>query len=102
MNELVRWDPFRAVAPFEDSFFAIPSLFGPLAVMNNGPRMDVAEKDGAYQLAIELPGGDSALYGRLAAEHALRLTASASNPRAAFIALPTAPCAPEPRRRRGP
>jgi HSP20 family protein len=56
MNELVRWDPFRAVAPFEDSFFAIPSLFGPLAVMNNGPRMDVAEKDGAYQLAIELPG----------------------------------------------
>src|SRR5712664_1840944 len=56
MNELVRWDPFRAVAPFEDSFFAIPSLFGSLAVRNNGPRMDVAEKDGAYQLAVELPG----------------------------------------------
>ena len=56
MNELVRRDPFRVVAPFEDSFFAIPSLFGSLAVMNNGPRMDVAEKDGAYQLAVELPG----------------------------------------------
>src|SRR5882672_10572617 len=57
MNELVRWDPFRAVAPFEDSFFAIPSLLRPLAAMSNAPRMDVAEKDGAYQLAVELPGG---------------------------------------------
>jgi HSP20 family protein len=58
MNELVRWDPFKTVAPFEDSFFAIPSLFRPLAsrALGAGPRMDVAENDSSYLLAIELAG----------------------------------------------
>jgi HSP20 family protein len=58
MNELVRWDPFKTVAPFEDSFFAIPSLFRPFAsrALSAGPRMDVAENDTSYQLAIELAG----------------------------------------------
>jgi len=57
MNELVRWDPFKTVAPFEDSFFAIPSLFRPLtARVVGGPRMDVAENDTSYMLAIELAG----------------------------------------------
>ena len=59
MNELIRSNPFKAVAaPLEDSFFAIPSLFRPLVsrLSATGPRMDVSEKDGAYQLAVELPG----------------------------------------------
>jgi HSP20 family protein len=58
MNELVRWDPFKAVAPFEDSFFAIPSLFRPFGArdMNAASRMDVAENDTSYQIAIELAG----------------------------------------------
>lgn len=56
MNELVRWDPFRTVAPFEDSFFAIPSLFRPFSARVAGPRMDVLEADGAYELSVELPG----------------------------------------------
>jgi len=48
MNELVRWDPFRAVAP----------LFRPLAshMLETGPRMDVSENDAAYLLAVEIPG----------------------------------------------
>src|SRR3954454_18452285 len=57
MNELVRWDPFRAIAPFEDSFFAIPSL---LRTPNRGamaaPRMDISENENPYQLTVELPG----------------------------------------------
>jgi len=57
MNELVRWDPFKALAPFEDSLFAIPSLFRPISRMAaTGPRMDVAENDNAYLLAVELAG----------------------------------------------
>ena len=58
MNELVRWDPFKTVAPFEDSFFAIPSLFRPFTArgMTSGPRMDVAENDTSSMLAIELAG----------------------------------------------
>ena len=50
MNELVRWDPFKALAPFEDSLFAMPSLFRPAS------RMDVAENENAYLLAVELAG----------------------------------------------
>ena len=57
MNELVRWDPFKTVAPFEDSFFAIASLFRPLGARAvGGPRMDVAENETSYMLAIELAG----------------------------------------------
>jgi HSP20 family protein len=57
MNELVRRDPFNTVAPFEESFFAIPSLFRPLSARAiGGPRMDVAENDTSYMLAIELAG----------------------------------------------
>jgi HSP20 family protein len=48
MNELVRWDPFKAVLP----------LFEPLARQTawTGPRMDVHETENAYELAVELPG----------------------------------------------
>jgi len=59
MNELVRWDPFKAVAPFEDSFFAVPSLFRPYGAARDtsgGVRMDVTETDTSYQIAIELAG----------------------------------------------
>jgi HSP20 family protein len=58
MNELVRWDPFKTVAPFEDSFFAIPSLFRPFGSrsITSGPRMDVAENEASYMLAVDLPG----------------------------------------------
>jgi HSP20 family protein len=58
MNELARWDPFRAIAPFEDSFFAIPSLFRPSMARAAGPapRMDISENENAYQLTVELAG----------------------------------------------
>jgi HSP20 family protein len=57
MNELVRWDPFRAIAPFEDSFFAIPGLFRSSASRATAsPRMDIAENEHAYQLTVDLPG----------------------------------------------
>ena len=48
MNELVRWDPFKAVLP----------LLEPLARQAgfSGPRMDVNETENAYELAVELPG----------------------------------------------
>ena len=57
MNELVRWDPFQAIAPFE-SLLDIPTLLRPMRAASAvaGPRMDVAESDDAYQLAVELPG----------------------------------------------
>lgn len=58
MNELVRWDPFKAVAAPFDDLFAMPSLFRPMTSRfgSFGARMDVAETDSAYQLAVELPG----------------------------------------------
>ena len=47
MNELVRWDPFKAVFP----------LFEPVVRQAwSGPKMDLAETDTAYELAVELPG----------------------------------------------
>jgi HSP20 family protein len=54
MNELVRWDPFRAVSPLEESLFATPSLLRRMT--STGPRMDVVQNESAYQLAIEIPG----------------------------------------------
>ena len=56
MNEVANWDPFKAIAPFE-SLFEIPTLLRPMrAAAFSGPRMEVAESDNAYQLAVELPG----------------------------------------------
>lgn len=58
MNELVRQDPLQ-MAPFGESVFdMIPTFFRPVsrAAAWHGPRMDVAESDSAYQLAVELPG----------------------------------------------
>ena len=47
MNELVRWDPFKAVLP----------LFEPVMRQAwSGPKMDLSETDTAYELAVELPG----------------------------------------------
>ena len=58
MNELVRWDPFKAALPFEGSLFdMVPTLLRPIARQAwSGPRMDVHETENAYELAIELPG----------------------------------------------
>jgi HSP20 family protein len=59
MNELARWDPFKSVVPFGESLFdvMVPSLLRPASRSAwSGTRMDVAESDKAYQLAIELPG----------------------------------------------
>ena len=58
MNELVRWDPFKAALPFEGSVFdMVPTLFRPVARQAwAGPKMDVNETENAYQLAIEMPG----------------------------------------------
>jgi HSP20 family protein len=47
MNELVRWDPLKAVLP----------LFEPVVRQAwSGPKMDLSETDAAYELAVELPG----------------------------------------------
>jgi HSP20 family protein len=58
MNELARWDPFKSVVPFGDSLFdVVPTLLRPATrAAWSGARMDVAENDKSYQLAIELPG----------------------------------------------
>jgi HSP20 family protein len=59
MNELARWDPFKSVVPFGESLFdVVPTLFRPVAnaAAWTGARMDVAENEKSYQLAIELPG----------------------------------------------
>ena len=59
MNELARWDPFQPVTPFGESVFdMIPTFLRPASrsMAWQGPRMDVAETDTAYQLAVELPG----------------------------------------------
>lgn len=59
MNELARWDPFKSVVPFGDSLFdVVPTLFRPMSRQGawSGARMDVAENEKSYQLAIELPG----------------------------------------------
>jgi HSP20 family protein len=59
MNELARWDPFKSVVPFGESLFDIvPTLLRPVSRPGtwSGARMDVAENEKSYQLAIELPG----------------------------------------------
>ena len=48
MNQLV---------PFEGSLFdMVPTFFRPVRQALAGPRMDVAETENAYELALELPG----------------------------------------------
>ena len=59
MNEVARWDPFKSVVPFGETLFDIvPTLFAPSGrtAAWSAARMDVAENDKTYQLAIELPG----------------------------------------------
>lgn len=51
MNELVRWDPFKALAPFEDGLFAMPRL-----LRSPGCRMDIIETAEGYELSVEMPG----------------------------------------------
>jgi len=58
MNELTRWDPFTSVVPFGETLLdVVPTLLRPMSrTAASGARMDVAENDRSYQLAIELPG----------------------------------------------
>jgi HSP20 family protein len=58
MNELARMEPFKALDPFHSSLFdVIPSFFRPAQTAAlQGPRMDVAEDETRYYLAVELPG----------------------------------------------
>jgi HSP20 family protein len=59
MSELARWDPLQSVVPFGESLFdVVPTLLRPVTRSNawTGARMDVAENEKSYQLAIELPG----------------------------------------------
>jgi HSP20 family protein len=59
MSELARWDPFKSVVPFGESLFdVVPTLLRPVTRSSawTGARMDVAENEKSYQLAIELPG----------------------------------------------
>jgi HSP20 family protein len=58
MNELVRWDPFKAALPFEGSLLdMVPGFFRPVSrAAWSGPKMDIRETENAYELAVELPG----------------------------------------------
>ncbi len=62
MNELVRWDPFKAALPFEGSLLEmVPTVLRPVfdPIVRQGwagPKMDVTETENAYELAIELAG----------------------------------------------
>ena len=58
MNEIVRWDPFQAIARMEDSFFAIPGILRPGIARDAAAAMrtDATESDTSYHLAIELAG----------------------------------------------
>ena len=84
MNELARWDPFQA-APFGESVFdMIPTFFRPVSrgAAWQGPRMDVAETDTAYQLAIELPGIPKDAIQVGVYENSVTINAEAKNPNA--------------------
>ena len=58
MNELVRWDAFKAALPFEGTLFdMVPTFFRPVSRQAwSGPKMDVNETENSYELAVELPG----------------------------------------------
>ena len=60
MNELVRWDPFKAALPFEGSLLEmVPTVLRPVLdpmIRQGWPKMDVTETEHAYELAIELAG----------------------------------------------
>ena len=65
MNELAPWNIPSAArrSPLEDFFTtAVPALLQPAARRTGwqGPRMDIAETEAAYQLAVELPGASKA------------------------------------------
>jgi HSP20 family protein len=58
MNELARWDPFRSALPLGETVFdMVPAFFRPSARQGwLGVRMDLAETENTYELAVELPG----------------------------------------------
>jgi HSP20 family protein len=84
MNELVRWDPFKAT-PFEGSLFdVVPSFFRPAFSRHAwaGARMDVAETENAYELAIELPGVAKEAIQVSVYENSVTITAETPEPKA--------------------
>lgn len=83
MNELARWDPFKAAIPFGESVFdMVPALLRPVtrSAAWVGPRMDVVENENAYQLAIELPGVPKDAIQVGVYQNTLTITAEVTNP----------------------
>ena|SRR2546423_4616856 len=82
MNELARLEPFKAVDPFRDSLFdVIPSFFRPAQTAAwQGARMDVAEDDTRYYLAIELPGIPKEAIQVSVYENSVSISAEAASP----------------------
>ena len=84
MNELARWDPFKSVVPFGESLFeVVPGLLAPLTRTSawTGVRMDVAENEKSYQLAIELPGIPKDSIQVSVYENTVTITGEAAAPR---------------------
>src|SRR5688572_16498988 len=84
MNELARWDPFKSVVPFGESLFdvVLPSLMRPANRSAwAGARMDVAENEKSYQLAIELPGIPKDSIQVSVYENTVTITGEATAPR---------------------
>lgn len=83
MNELVRWDPFKAL-PFEGSLFdVVPSFLRPVTRQAwGGPRMDVAETETTYQLAVELAGVAKDAIEVGVYENSVTITAELAEPKA--------------------
>ena len=82
MNELARMEPFKALDPFHSSLFdVIPSFFRPAqSAAWQGPRMDVAEDETRYYLAIELPGIPKEAIQVSVYENSVSITAEAASP----------------------
>lgn len=84
MNEPVRWDPFKSMVPFGESLFdVVPALLRPMGRAGfTGARMDLAESDNAYHLAVELPGIPKEAIQVGVYENSVTITAEAAAPKA--------------------
>ena len=81
MNELARMEPFKALDPFHSSLFDVIPFFRPAQTAAwQGARMDVAEDETRYYLAIELPGIPKEAIQVSVYENSVSISAEAASP----------------------